>query len=353
MQPPNFSANDGGATTMPMPDNLPGSHHVSDSRGKKALYGAIVDWRIEEEHRQALALAGHRRLNCVPVLLSLLLPWCAFLAAFGAVSFYPHYAFPLTTWFCLILALAGCMRLVQQGRMNYLRRTEWFYWVYLGFAMALGIVFGTYYGDNNFWTWMQPVFDLKHMASYNNVNPSSLTLWNGQILPTSGRRFQDAGTIYFDGKAELDVSKAMAFKMGGLYCVAPIVDPKCERNCGYDFWAVGMNCCAEDATDFRCGDYNKPSAKSGLRLMDEAQRPYYRLAVLEAEGSHKIVSKHPVFYHWVQDPLKELAGWSREGYKRFIVAQFAGFVGNAVLFAFTFKLFNVAGNMPMTIHHGP
>ena len=41
--------------------------------------------------------------------------------------------------------------------------------------------------------------------------------------------------------------------------------------------------------------------------MHDEQRPNFRLAVMEAEGVHKIVSTHPVFFYWLHDPNKEIA----------------------------------------------
>merc|ERR1719401_1707401 len=139
----------------------------------------------------------------------------------------------------------------------------------------------------------------------------------------------DAGKVYFSHEAKLDSSRSMSFKMGDTFCVAPIVDPKCERNCGYDFWAVGTNCCSEDAADFRCGDYKSEYAKSGLRMMVESRRPMYRLAVLQAEGVHQIRSMHPLFFYWLDAPVSETKRWQREGYRRFLVQMFLGFFLNA------------------------
>ena len=42
----------------------------------------------------------------------------------------------------------------------------------------------------------------------------------------------------------------------------------------YDYWAVGVNCCK--GGNFRCGEYNNPKAKNGVRLMDDTQRSYFK-----------------------------------------------------------------------------
>ena len=56
----------------------------------------------------------------------------------------------------------------------------------------------------------------------------------------------------------------MSFKSRDMYCVAPIVDTNCKSFCGYDFWAVGVNCCGnDDQVDFTCDlDAKNPTKNS-------------------------------------------------------------------------------------------
>ena len=49
--------------------------NFSDSAGKEVIYGAIQDWKQKYRNDQARALASHKRLNCLPILISLMLPW--------------------------------------------------------------------------------------------------------------------------------------------------------------------------------------------------------------------------------------------------------------------------------------
>merc|ERR1719502_2180472 len=74
-----------------------------------------------------------------------------------------------------------------------------------------------------------------------------------------------------------------------LYCVAPIVKGNAQLT-SYDFWAVGVNCCSGAQSDFRCGEYTNPHSKSGLRLMKDDQRPFYRLAVQQSTSTEMMVS---------------------------------------------------------------
>merc|ERR1719330_921612 len=141
-----------------------------------------------------------------------------------------------------------------------------FYPVYLGAALTVAAAFSWALGDLNFWSVMHPSYEAEHLATYSNVDPSSQKLWSGEASPTRGRRFQDAGKIYFRHEAVVDVNRSASFKLSDYYCVAPIVNPKCQGSCGMDFWAVGLNCCSERG-GFRCGEYWNPKAKSGLRMM--------------------------------------------------------------------------------------
>ena len=55
--------------------------------------------------------------------------------------------------------------------------------------------------------------------------------------------------------------------------VAPIVSGE-GKMASYDYWAVGVNCCKGGM--YRCGEYNNPKAKNGVRLMDDTQRSYFK-----------------------------------------------------------------------------
>jgi len=297
---------------------------------KFALYGALEDIHQEEMIAQHQALKRRRRVNCVPALNALFLPWALFLIVFSMASFYVHYAMPFCVFAFNTTAVVSVLVYAYRSFTDRNASPEQaFYPTYLSVMFIIAVTFGWLLGDLNFWFNMQPCYNIEHLATYNNVNPSTQTMPSGQSVPTRGKRYQDAGKVYFEHNAILDVKRSMSFKMGELYCVAPIVDPNCKKNCGYDFWAVGINCCAEDVADFRCGEYNNPSAKNGLRLMHDEQRPNFRLAVMEAEGVHKIVSTHPIFFYWLHDPNKEIAHMKHKGFKGFVLLMIMSFFGYA------------------------
>merc|ERR1719158_2377819 len=137
------------------------------------------------------------------------------------------------------------------------RDPMWYTFAALGFFLA--VCLATVFGDMNFWYNMQPFYDIENLNTYPNINPAK----------EKGQQLMDAGRVYFANDARLDDKYAMGFKNLDLYCVAPIVVGS-DQLASYDFWAVGLNCCSE---------FNNPHARSGLRLMRDDQRPFFRLAV--------------------------------------------------------------------------
>lgn len=305
----------------------------------RTLYGALEAYKIQERYKKHLDMRRRRRVNCVAALLSLFVPWLLFLFLFAAVSFWFHYYAPMLTVLLCLACFAFAVFTAYEAYLAWKQHDHdrIFHKLYLAVGIAMAVIAASVLGDYNFWVNMQPVYEVSHLATYSQVEPSSMQLPSGRVEPTSGKRYQDAGKVYFDSKAVIDSTRAMSLKMGDLYCVAPIVNPDCGSNCGYDFWAVGKNCCSEDVADFRCGEYNNPNARAGLRMMYDHDRTFYRLAVLQAEGSHQIISTHPLFFEWMHDPLLALTKLRKKGYRLFIVAMIASFIGNAAILAVALK----------------
>merc|ERR1719324_2031423 len=213
--------------------------------------------------------------------MNIFLPWFLFSALYAVLSFSFHYQHPTWAW---LLAYRTKKRD---------RDPMWYTFATL--ALLLAVVLAAVFGDMNFWYNMQPFYDIENLNTYPSVNPAR----------EKGQQLMDAGRVYFADGAALDMQKAMGFKNLDLYCVAPIVHGQ-EQLASYDFWAVGLNCCSGVSSDFRCGEFNNPHARSGLRLMRDDQRPFFRLAVQQAEAAYNIKATHPLFFYWMQDPVAEM-----------------------------------------------
>jgi Ca2+/Na+ antiporter len=304
---------------------------------RRRLEGALSDWKSSNRGDQLAAARRRHRVNCVPILGAIFLPWIVFLGVYLLIAFQVHYIAPISTNVAMACLLGLVIHYARWSYQLYRGGNDWFFHIYLSAGFLLVILLSWALADYQFWHWLQPAFNAEHMATYVNVDPSTETTRSGVVVATPGKRYQDAGRIFFSSDTVLDFNKSMSFKLGKLYCVTPIVNKNCKKNCGYDFWAVGIDCCSEDAADFRCGEYRNPKAKAGIRAMYEWERPFYRLAVLEAEGVHDIMSKHPMFFQWVQDPIATVHRWQNIGYKRFIISMFLVFGFNALTLAVALK----------------
>merc|ERR1719401_3051346 len=94
----------------------------------------------------------------------------------------------------------------------------------------------------------------------------------------------------------------MGFKDKNMYCVAPIVTGSAIP-ATYDFWVVGKNCCSPPPVpgvgrSYHCGAFNQPKTTAATRLVDNQARPFYRMAVQQAEARYNIRANHPLFFTW-------------------------------------------------------
>jgi len=308
---------------------------------------------VGKNYEEKNYLLGRKRrvVNWIPLLLAVFLPWFLFLFVYRSVFSRLHYNKPWISMICVLLAFVICTWVTLKAYRVHNKAGDQhahhhdklyasgtvFFWKYHAVAYWIATLTAWLMGDLNFWFFMQPYYDVQHLAAYVNVNPSEHKFPNGEIVPAEGKRYLDAGIVYFKDDVVLDKTKAMSFRNGDLYCVAPLVSKTCTKNCGYDFWAIGLNCCSDSASDFRCGEFSNPQARSGLRLMRDDQRPMFRLAVLAAEGVHKITSPHPLFFYWLQDPKSEIKSYQERGYSMFLTWMFIFFFGNAAAVALSVK----------------
>jgi hypothetical protein len=96
----------------------------------------------------------------------------------------------------------------------------------------------------------------------------------------------------------------------------------------FQTFPTGLNCCSSVSSDFRCGEFNNPHARNGLRLMRDDQRPFFRLAVQQATAAYSIKSTHPLFFYWLQDPVAEMNSYRDNGFKYYLLGIFSHFAFN-------------------------
>jgi len=287
------------------------------------VYSDVVDVPGDNSDPVLHFLKRHRnRVNTIPIIGAILVPSTVFAAIFACMSFSIHYNRPLTTLLCVctsfvIIVLIGMFTYVSTSKSE----ASWcpFFFVTLLLAWTLGVVAG----DLNFAFNMEPFYNIESLSFYPEVDP----------LKASGQMLMDAGRMVFTPNSHLDLTKSMGFKKEDVYCVAPVSTPLTSAVNGshngshqgslqtpknYDFWAVGMNCCSGNNPDFRCPYFNDAEARGGLRLMEDDQRAFFRLAVQQAEATYKIKAAHPIFLHWLPDPLGAPQANQQHGFQRYV-----------------------------------
>ncbi|CAJ1410464.1 unnamed protein product [Effrenium voratum] len=238
------------------------------------------------------------------VFLSWLIPVAVFCVVSGTASSalltnYPGVVYAIFTLVALGYVLT--LHIVSLMLRRYLTgRTKVFpfWYVFLASALTAAVISSMWFSHVTNYTKNQIASDtLKRLATASNVDPAI----------DSSSRYLDIGRILFAPGTTLDLQKFIGFKNKDIYCVAPIVNPNASKVDSYDYWAVGLNCC--DANGFRCGEYTKPTARSGVRLLNEEQRQFYVLALREAEATFGIKSTLPLFFFWVEDSEALQKSW--------------------------------------------
>lgn len=118
------------------------------------------------------------------------------------------------------------------------------------------------------------------------------------LVTESSLAYADAGKLVFADGTRIDAGKALGYKDGKTYCVAPIMDDMMGG--AVEFWAVGIDCCSVRGS-FWCDDAWNPKARSGIAVQDP--NGHYADAVRQAEAAFEIAaSVRPLLVRWVVDP---------------------------------------------------
>lgn len=273
-----------------------------------------------------------RRLNMVGICASIFLPFFVFTTIYTAMCFTIHFQRPLLAKAFVAVGLLMSVIAFFLAYRQQQRQFDPMWFTFASLAFFTGTILAAVFGDLNFMYNMQPYYDMQSMATYPTVNPAK----------DRGQSMMDTGMAYFVDGAGIDSQKSIGFKNDHLYCVAPISYGG-DQLTTYDFWAVGVDCCSGVGSDFRCGEYNNPHARTGLRLMNAAQRPFFKLAVEMAQSAYNIKSIHPLFFEWVQDPLAELNVYQNDGFKYWSIGIASYFVFNAIAVACSTYAFSKVG----------
>lgn len=261
-----------------------------------------------------------RPTNLAAFVVCIFLPFLVFTSVYSLQSFSLHYTDAdtcklLSFLVGLFVALLGWFALkAWLRREDSAQDPKWYSFLFVTGALAW--VFAMVFGNKNFLTNMSPYYDIINLNVYNNIDPANYR----------GQQLMDAGRIIFSQGSHLELSKSMGFRNLDTYCVAPVVSggnktakAASSEQPEFDFWAVGINCCSGHTPDFHCGEFNSLNARSGLRLMRDDQRAFFRLAVQQAEAAYNIRAPHPIFMYWMLDPSSEVNAYQDDAYKFWLI----------------------------------
>merc|ERR1719456_345441 len=120
------------------PIRLPDGNLLPSGSDKYALYGALEDLNNLEMADQADKLRRRRRINCVPALNALFLPWVLFLVVFSLSSFYFHYVAPTTITLLNAMIIICCLGYAYSSfKDQFTRPDKAFYPTYLAITFLI------------------------------------------------------------------------------------------------------------------------------------------------------------------------------------------------------------------------
>jgi len=221
----------------------------------------------------------------------ILMPWMMFTVLVTVFAFCYHH-FSVIVWLLVLICSAVallCFVISPRNKKGPM-------YMYLGFLCTLAIICGILLGMYDHFEFMMTYWSYNEYRVYTDVLPSE---------PAAAHA--DAGTMVFTEDSRVDTTKALGYKAGTVYCVAPILDD--SQAARVEYWAAGVDCCSQRA-DFNCDDSWDPKAKSGVVIIDNgslmtSKFDMYTKAVHQAEAAYGVVSAaKPIFVRWVADPVK-------------------------------------------------
>lgn len=268
-------------------------------------------------------------MNFIPVAQGLFLPCIVFWIVSGVTTFHIHYSQPWLCWaivgaaFLLVLFFAHKAWAAMKAKQNPNAKGEPTWYTFLFLTTSIALLVGVFLGNMIFWNFMQRYYDYLNLNDYVGVDVSRMR----------GQQVMDVGRMEFVQNTTVDLRWAMGFQNLQTYCVAPLTMVNQtslvkEQLTSYDFWAVGIGCCSGSGTTtkFECGEFDNPKARGGLRVLEDGDRAFYRLAVQQAEALYHINANHPLFLYWTEDPVGEQESWKQDGYKYFYMGMLVHFV---------------------------
>lgn len=250
-------------------------------------------------------------MNVVPMFLNVFVPWGVFILCCGITSFWVMYAHPTIAWGAIgmVFTFWGVTICTALFARRYEPDPTWFTFT----ALVVGImaVAGTVAGVQNFNNFSKPYFEIQDLKVVQNVDASF----------TPGKNVMDGGIFLFGRGNHLDESRSWHFKLGSVYCVAPIItNGTAPLSQTYDFWAIGKDCCSVSASDFRCGSWGTAGQAGGIRLTaSSGDLKFYGLAVQQAESLYDIMAPHPIFLTWSAAPAEEVSSWNQQVFKNYLL----------------------------------
>jgi len=259
-------------------------------------------------------------MNALPMFGNLFLPWGIFIILLSVTSFTVMYTNPIAgrAIDALFIIFWLVTALVAINRRKWDPEPSWFSYFSLAVGVAVFTALGL--GSHIFNRYSLPYHLVRDLKVIGHVDASK----------ERGQNVMDAGILYFAEGNIIDATRSWHFKQGSVYCVAPIIkgEPgKAVSETGsFDFWAVGKDCCSVSSSDFRCGAYANPLARSAIRVLGDEDRKFYRLAVEQSETLYGIMATHPIFVEWSQDPLAVVNSWNSKALTSYVIAVIGAFV---------------------------